>query len=467
MGDQSDDSHTMEKSPRMKEPAVAKKQSLPKRIWSSLGLNAGMIIMMLKGALPPTIAIALYQWTAFATHFSTLGYLVAVMATLSFAIMPRAKFFQTMTFNVLGICIGAAITVLQIYCAVEARAHTSPPQPKPSGGAPSPGAQVAGYNSSASAVCAIWLFFNIYVANLLRASRPQLQFPVIMYSIFTNVASTFAPQFSQMAQGIAFVKRLLEAFMAGFGIAAIVSVLIFPTTSREAFLKQAAGYISALQGALKAQSAYLGSLENPDVLGTPDQEDLQKNAVIGKNKPTPEAAALKAAVRAVSELYGKLSTDIAFAKREFGYCKLDASDFGELLRLFRFIMIPVMGMSSIADIFDRVADKRGWRASPTGTLEEKEALKKSKDTEKSNWSKIMKSLHDPFEVLTVSMDEGLRHALYTLELGKPPKSGKNETGTEVGVPRLVCPVLSSNQRDILRINVLRFHLYQILQKLIR
>ena len=446
----SDDGHT-EKNPGVQEPEAAKKQSLPKRIWSSLGLNTGMIIMMLKGALPPTISIALYQWSAFANHFSTLGYLVAIMATLSFAIMPRAKFFQTMMFNVFGICIGAAIALLQIYCAVEARAHTSPPQPKPSGGAPSPGAQVAGYNSSASAVCAIWLFFNIYVANLLRASRPQLQFPVIMYSIFTNVASTYAPQFAQMAQGIAFVKRLLEAFMAGFGVAAIVSVLIFPMTSREVFLKQAAGYVGALQGALKAQSAYLYSLENPDVLGTPEEENLQDTdedlpalhqTQTHKPKPTPEAAALKAAVGAVGELYGKLSTDIAFAKREFGYCKLDASDFGELLRLLRLIMIPVMGMSSIADIFDRLADRRGWRASPSGTLEEREALKKARDTEKSNWSKIMKSLHDPFEVLTASMDEGLRHALYTLELSKPPKSGKNETGTE-GSPRVGVPLFLS------------------------
>ena len=453
--ERSDDSH-MEKSPSTQEPEVVKKQSLPERIWTSLGVSTALIMMMIKGALPPTIPISLYQWTAFATHFSTLGYLVAVMATLSFAVMPRAKFFQTMTFNVIGICIGAGITVLQIYCAVQARAHTSPPQPKPSSGAPSPGAQVVGYNSSASAVCAIWLFFNIYAANLLRASRPQLQFPVIMYSVFTNVASTFAPQFAQMAQGIAFVKRLLEAFLAGFGIAAIVSVLIFPTTSREGFIKQAGGYIGALQGALKAQSAYLYSLENPDALGTPDKEDFQENdessltlrhTHADKPKTTPEAAGLKAAVGAVSELYGKLSTDIAFAKREFGYCKLDASDFGELLRLFRMIMIPVMGMSSIADIFDRVADRRGWRASPTGTLEERETLKKAKDTEKSNWSKIMKSLHDPFEVLTVSLDEGLRHVLYTLELGKPPGSGKNETGTDgspkVGVPRLLYPVQHS------------------------
>lgn len=32
-------------------------------------------------------------------------------------------------------------------------------------GGPSSAAQVAGYNSSASAVCAIWLFANIYFVN--------------------------------------------------------------------------------------------------------------------------------------------------------------------------------------------------------------------------------------------------------------------------------------------------------------
>lgn len=113
--------------------------------------------------------------------YQTLGYLVAIMSILSFAIMPRAKFFQTMVLNIvctpflfryspvaekkqLGTCIGAAMTLLAIYCAVQARVHTTHALPAASG-SPSPSAQARGYNSSASVVSAIWLFVNVYVVN--------------------------------------------------------------------------------------------------------------------------------------------------------------------------------------------------------------------------------------------------------------------------------------------------------------
>ena len=425
----SDDS-PVEASQKVKE---AKKPILARRAWDALGLDAGIVLTMVKGALPPTVAISLYQWDAFAAHFSTIGYLVAIMSILSFATMPRAKFIQTMTFNIIGICIGAAIALLEIYCAVQARANTAPPQPMPAGGAPSPGAQVAGYNSSASAVCAIWLFFNIYVVNLMRASRPQLQFPVILYSIFTNVASTYAPQFSTMTQGIAFVERLLEAFLAGFGIAVIVSFAVFPTTSRRTVFKKAAGYISALRAALKAQSIFLQSLEDKDNFGTPEiagperrheilSKILHREKTASISRLNPQAAALKAAVGALGEIHGTINVEIAFAKREIAFGKLDATDISQLVRLLRSVMVPIVGMSSVADIFDRVADRRGWREASGETAQEREASKKRKDEEKSEWSDIMRSLHGPFKSLTEAVDEGLQHTLYVLELTKRPKS---------------------------------------------
>ena len=410
-----------------------KKPFLARRAWDALGLDVGIILTMIKGALPPAIAISLYQWDAFAAHFSTIGYLVAIMSILSFATMPRAKFIQTMTLNIFGICVGAAVALLEIYCAVQARANTAPPQPMPTGGAPSPGAQVAGYNSSASAVCAIWLFFNIYVVNLMRASRPQLQFPVILYSIFTNVASTYAPQFSTMTQGIAFVERLLEAFLAGFGIAVIVSFAVFPTTSRRTVFKKAAGYIDALRAALKAQAAFLQSLEDKDNFGTPEIAGLNNRREnpakrLHHEKPptkprlNPQATALKAAVGALGELHGTINVEIAFAKTEIALGKLDATDISQLVRLLRSVMVPIVGMSSVADIFDRVADRRGWREASGETAEELEASKKKNDEEKSEWSDIMKSLYGPFEALTKAVDEGLQHALFVLELSKRPKS---------------------------------------------
>lgn len=191
-----------------------KRPSILSRIWAKSGLNVVMLIMMVKGALPPTISLAIYQSTAVAETYSTIGYLVAIMSVLSFAILPRSKFLQTMLLDIIGVCIGAAVALLQIYCSVQARAHTTP-LPSSSSSGPSPGAAVSDYNSSAAVVCAIWLFFNVHLVNTLRASRPQLQFPAIMFSIFTNVASVYAPIFPTMAAGTSFVERLLEAFLTG------------------------------------------------------------------------------------------------------------------------------------------------------------------------------------------------------------------------------------------------------------
>ena len=403
----------------------AKKPSLIKRLWDGSGLNPGMLMMMVKGALPPTISLAIYQSTPVAKLYSTLGYLVAIMSVLSFAILPRSKYIQTTLLNVIGVCIGAAIALLEIYCSVQARAHTSPPV-KATGNGPSPGAAVASYNSSASAVSAIWLFFNIYIVNALRASRPQLQFPVIVYSIFANVASVYAPNFPTMAAGIAFTKRLLETFFTGFAIATGVSLFVFPVSLRMTFFKQSAGFIAAAQGTLKAQIAYLQTLENKDMFRTPreshqddkiEKPSKHKKAKVVEPYGSAEARRLKIANGAIGELYGKLHADVTFAKREMAWGKLDASDIDELLRLFQEIVLPMTGLSSAANIFQRIAEHQGWTRRETDS---------SPGNEKSRyqWNEIMRTLHDPFETMTQTMHDGLQHVLYTLELAKLPKDHK-------------------------------------------
>jgi hypothetical protein len=74
--------------------AATKPPSKMKQLWAKVGLDPLTLMLMLKGSLPPTIAIAAYQSTSFAEHFTTLGYLVAIASILGFAIMPRGKFFQ-------------------------------------------------------------------------------------------------------------------------------------------------------------------------------------------------------------------------------------------------------------------------------------------------------------------------------------------------------------------------------------
>jgi hypothetical protein len=154
------------------------------------------------------------------------------MTILGFPIMPRGKFIQTMLLNVLGVCLGAAVNPLALYTATQARINTTPP-----------GAPPTGYNSSASAVCAIWFMVQIYLVNYLRAARPQFQFPAIIYSIFAIVSMSYGPTFPTMTYCISFMERLTEAFLTGFGLSTAVHFVIFPLSSRMVVFKEMTGYL--------------------------------------------------------------------------------------------------------------------------------------------------------------------------------------------------------------------------------
>lgn len=217
--------------------------------------------------------------------------------------------------------------------------------------------------------------------------------------------------------------------MTGFAIAGAVSLLVFPLTSRQVVFRTTATFVGALRSALKAQLTYLESLEDKETLGgssalpintRPLNEEYNDSSEEELHTPklTPQVTNLKAAITFLGELYGKINNDITFAKREMAYGKLDAAEMSELTKLLRQIMLPIIGMSSLADIFDRVAERRGWRVVTEDHSDQGERSEAVKDAEKAQWSEIMRTLHQPFEILTKAMDAGLQHALSTLELEK-------------------------------------------------
>lgn len=333
----------------------------------------------------------------------------------------------------MGTCIGAAIAMLGIWSAIQARKHTT-----------SPTAPLKLYNSSQSAVCAIWLFANIWFANSLRAKFPSFQFPVIIYSIFTNVAFTYGPIFLTVKMAESFVRQLLIAFLAAFAIATATNLFVFPVTCRTVVFKEQAGYIMAVRGTLKAQTQYLRSLETSDMFtgttnndGKDEQNGTQKKSAKAQSNPTqtPEALALKGAISGLTALHGKLHGDMVFAKREAAWGKLNAKDLEEIYSLFRNIIIPLIGMSTIADIFGRVAERRGWLKPENPTERDRaEEWEKADDNERITsqrvWNEVMKTLHEPFSTAVAAMDEGLQHAGLVLELLPKPK--KTSTGDEEG-----------------------------------
>ncbi|KAK1978596.1 hypothetical protein LZ30DRAFT_728523 [Colletotrichum cereale] len=407
---------------------ASRKPAPKQKLVDRLGLDAPTIIMMFKGSLPPLIGIAIYQSTPVAQYFTTLGYLVPIISVLAFAILPRGKYLQNLVLNVSGILIGGAISMLALWSGVQARRHTASPQELASG--------LPVYNSSQSAVCGIWLFFNIWISNTLRAKFPAMNLPVMIYSIFMNVACTFGPLMVTTASAESFVKRLLVAMLCAMGIATGVSLFVFPVSSRKVVSGEFKGAIGLVRKSIRLQLDYLQTLSSPDML---ERHQTKSSNVFKKNKNkgpelTNEAKAageLKATALAISALFGKMHGDILFAKRDIAYGKLNSKDIGEIFNRLRSIMIPLNGISTIVDIFRRASEKHGWGAdADTGGDSEVE-----KSREKKVWNDIMERLHEPFEILTEAMDQGLDHVAIVLELAPRPKKAKtadveNEAGTK-------------------------------------
>ena len=216
------------------------------------------------------------------------------------------------------------------------------------------------------------------------------------------------------------VELLLKAFLTGFAIATGVSLFLYPIlTTRDSVFLGITRFTRTLQGAIKAQAAYLESLEKSDAFGAPDKnKDLL-------HKLPPEAQKLKAATKGLGEIYGKLHGDLTFAKREIAYGKLDAKDLDDIVHRLRDILLPMLGMSSIVDIFERISKARGWKSAEQSESKEKEMLQ---------WNELMKTLHGPFDIMTKAMCEGLEHSLYELELAKPPKQSRTPQGEKPANP---------------------------------
>jgi hypothetical protein len=391
-----------------------KKPSMFGKINEKLALDVPTVLMMMKGGLPPVIALSIYQADDIANTYSTLGYLMAIVSILGFCIMPRAKFIQTMTVNVIAVCIGAAVSLLQLWSGVQARLHTTPPGLPPA---------AYRYNSSQSAVCGVWLFFQIWLVNSIKAKFPQFAFPCVLYSIFTNVASTSGPMFQTTASVETFVQRLLEAFLTGFAIATAVSLFVMPISCRKVVTKEVTGYVGALRGALKAHKGYFTSLETTDMFKQTmtNLEEPEDGSDKKKEKIRPEITAVKAATAAITQLHGKLNADLPFAKREIAYGKLTPDDFESMSKNLRAIMMPLIGVASVIDIFERLAELNGW---------EKELEQDIKKSVMDDWHHLMTFAHDPMQNILDAMDQGLEHIALRLQLIKPPKTKKGAGTTD-------------------------------------
>ncbi|KAH8689403.1 hypothetical protein BGW36DRAFT_390799 [Talaromyces proteolyticus] len=411
------DSHHGAPSPtisdsRSMESQDTKKPSSLARMYGKMDIDLQTFLKMLKAAIPSTVAVAMYQAGPVANEYKELGYLIGVIALYSRCCAPRGKYIQFLIQCLLCVCFGAASAFLMAYCCVEARKHTSTPV---SEAATSDKLSVP-YNSTASAVAGIWLFFQMYILNSLRAKNPQLNYPVVMHNMLFHVAAVNAPSYTDVTTGTAAITLILKATLTGLGLATATHFLILPDTSREVVSKLMGDYIDALQGTLKAHVSYFESMESIDMFVRVHTSNLTEEKKLYRTK----ADAIKDAARNMSKIHSNLGNELPFAKREVAFGKLGPDDLARIFKHLRSAMTPINGLSTVVDIFERLMKWNNWDK-PV----EHGGVDPNKDAVRArmvhDWNMIMGSAHDSFSQVIEVMNEGLQHVAYQLRLKKRPK----------------------------------------------
>ncbi|KAJ5771702.1 hypothetical protein N7520_002231 [Penicillium odoratum] len=385
--------------------------------WPKLGLDSRTVLMMMKGALAPTITIAIYQSTAISEITTTIGYLSALISVLSQALMPRAKFMKIIFYDILSACVSASLCCLAVFCAVRAREHNTPADASES--------VRTGYNSDACAVAAIWLIFMIWGANSLRALKPmELQDPMVAFSIFASVTITRAGMFTSLSEGLDFIARLLKGFMIGFSIATGVSLLIFPITSRGNVFHDMKDYIASVDEVLQTQISFG---EDSSINGLFSRQGLLRRARTAMSTRDMQSEgddlqvkqkALQASMTKLNGLHSKLHADLFYSKDEIAWGKLSADDLSSIASLFRSLLLPLAGMSMLPEILETIIKNEADDAREDDNSEGGE--------KHSEIQKVMHTHHARLVDASYLVKQGLNHFLLVLELIKPKHLSKTK-----------------------------------------
>ncbi|KAI5838861.1 hypothetical protein DFP73DRAFT_249229 [Morchella snyderi] len=376
-------------------------------LWGKLGLDAGTLMMMAKGALPPTIFTAMYQNSTIAATYGTMGYLVTIVASLSLCILPRAKLVQLTVQNSIAVCLGSAAALFGLWTATIARSHN-------------PSAPTSPFNGSAAAVSAAWLFANVWLVNVFRAKMPALSIPVILYTIFISIVFTYGPLIT-MPRAISIVVLLIKAFMTGFALSLVVGVVVIPVNCRVVWWRVVGGYLEGCKTLLKEQKAFMQQYENLS------SYDIHKPS---SDKPAPPL--LSVAQKTHSDLFAKLTLDLPMAKRETAIGHYSTTDLRAAHKHIQATVLPLQGMTAILDIFDRGVGRAA--ASEDGECHGKE-----------QFAEVMRLLREPYGVIAGLCEEAVEHTMILLGLGgrKQDKKAVDIEESAVRVPGQIgfCDVL--------------------------
>jgi hypothetical protein len=79
------------------------RSSIFKRVWTKIGINGFVFMIMVKPAIAATISMAIYQKYSVAANYLNFGYLIIIVSVLTVPILPRGKFLMNLFFSIVSL----------------------------------------------------------------------------------------------------------------------------------------------------------------------------------------------------------------------------------------------------------------------------------------------------------------------------------------------------------------------------
>ncbi|KAJ3455710.1 hypothetical protein MRS44_017192 [Fusarium solani] len=183
---------------------------------------------------------------------------------------------------------------------------------------------------------------------------------ILMFNVLINASMTLGPTIATTAAAEAFVKEQLLAMLLGVGLAAGVSLFVFPISSRMVVMGEFKVLIGLLKKVVGLQKEYLAALAKEDVFSietrSAEERAVSRNKKLDKKakfeamtKGAKAAKTLKETAREIRVLAGKTHGNVAYAKRDLAWGKLDAKDLGDTFTLIRNVTIPMRVLAEVID----------------------------------------------------------------------------------------------------------------------
>lgn len=197
----------------------------------------------------------------------------------------------------------------------------------------------------------------------------------------------------------------MGSFFAGFGLAAAVNVLIIPLTSRKLVSMHMVENFDAIQGTLDAQREFAQSLSLLDWRFVHGNSDVSQQ----ENTPSwPEANTLKNATMEAARAFGRITSELRYAKREVGWDYLGPKELANITRILKKVLASMLWMESLVEVSRRIPR----------LVSEMESITREEEQQKWRW--VLEQRRGPTEQLIQAMKEGLDHSVHILLLGKAP-----------------------------------------------